>query len=130
MKKLSILAFIVIFITGSMTKATAQDATATKKILHSGQVLKVKNTNALPTMTEQQRVMNKAASTSSGPYWSVAQSYFNSQYSNFSFTDLSEIDYYTEVTIDGDKATLSNIVDNSLYYGWPGCNPRDGRLRC
>ena len=128
MKKLSILAFIVIFITGSMTKATAQDATATKKILHSGQVLKVKNTNALPTMTEQQRVMNKAASTSSGPYWSVAQSYFNSQYSNFSFTDLSEIDYYTEVTIDGDKATFSNIVDNSLFAsnGWTGCNPVTG----
>lgn len=125
MKKLFILVLIVIFITGSMTKATAQTTTTTKNTLRSGQVLKVKRGNTLPAGARQQTLM-KATNATSGAYWTVAQSYLNSEYDYFSFTDLSEVDYYTEVTIDGDKATFSNIVDNSLYYGWPGCNPVTG----
>lgn len=125
MKKFFILAFIAIFITGSMTKATAQTSTVTKNTLHSGQVLKVKRNNALPAGAMQQTLM-KAANVTSGDFWTVAQSYLNSEYNYFSFTDLSEVDYYTKVTIDGDKATFSNIVDNSMYYGWPGCNSVTG----
>lgn len=124
MKKFFVFAFIAIFITGSMTKATAQNATTTRNTLHSGQVLKVKKNNA-PAKGRQQ-LMKAAANASSGPFWAIAQSYLNPDYYYFSFTELSEVDYYTEVTIDGDKATFSNIVDNSLYYGWPGCNPVTG----
>lgn len=127
MKKFFILTFIVIFITGSMTKATAQNATTKRNTLHSGQVLKVKRSSNAPTVAKrQQQLINSATNMSSGPFWAVAQSYLNAEYYYFSFYELTEVDYYTEVTIDGDKATFSNIVDNSLYYGWPGCNPVTG----
>ena len=124
MKKLSILVLIAIFITGSLTTATAQSPTAEKKVLRSGQILKVKNSVATPK-TDKRSVMRAGATAASGPYWSVAQSY-RDEYDQFAFDGLIETDYYTEVTINGDKATFSNIVDNSNFYGWTGCNPVTG----
>ena len=124
MKKFSILVMIAIFITGSLTRATAQSHTEEKKVLLSGQILKVKNSAVTP-VAGNRNMMKVSTNAASGPYWAVAQSYRDA-YDYFSFVELQETDYYTEVTIDGDKATFSNIVDNSLYYGWPGCNPVTG----
>lgn len=127
MKKNLILAFIAIFITGSLTKAVAQSPTPNRKVLHSGQVLKVKNNKTLPAKTMQQKLMRANALSGANDFWAVAQSYYNSEYSSFSFDEISEIDYCTNVSIDGDKATFSNLVDNSHYYGWSGCNEVTGK---
>lgn len=128
MKKLSIFTVIAIFIISGMTKAMAQDSPMAKKTLLSGQMLKVKNGYNNIQMPKIRHMIKADDKAVSNPYWITAQSYYNLKYGYFSYTDMTETDYYTEVTINGDKVTFSNIVDNSNYAssGWQGCNPVTG----
>lgn len=110
----------------AMTIAMAYNAEAMAQdthVLKSGQVLKI---NKPANKNSQQRFVKTTADTA--PYWATAQSFYNTEYGYFSYDDLTETDYCTEITIDGDKVTFSNIVDNSNYsaYGWQGCNPVTG----
>lgn len=99
--------------------ALAQDT----QTLKSGQMLKINKPEA---RDNQQRLLKATAEAS--PYWATAQSFYNTEYGYFSYDDLTETDYCTEITIEGNKVTFSNIVDNSNYsmYGWEGCSPVTG----
>ena len=127
MKKLSIFAVITTLIICGMTKAMAQESAMASKTLSSRQIMKVRqNTGMAKSATRNLLKANTAGYTY--PYWATAMSFYNPKYGYFSYTDLSETDYCIEVAIDGDKATLYNIVDNSNYAssGWQGCNPVTG----
>lgn len=127
MKKLSIFAVIATLIFCGMTKAMAQESNMATKTLSSRQTMKVRqNTSMAKSATRNLLKANTVGSTD--PYWATAMSFYNPKYGYFSYTDLSETDYSIEVTIDGDKVTFYNIVDNSNYAssGWQGCNPVTG----
>lgn len=114
MKKLSIFAVITTLIICGMTKAMAQESAMASKTLSSRQIMKVRqNTGMAKSATRNLLKANAAGYTY--PYWATAMSFYNPKYGYFSYTDLSETDYCIEVAIDGDKATLYNIVDNSNY---------------